>query len=148
MLAKDRKNTTLFMYNKDKSILYFSGLKVDFSLLGIYTSNSHISKYINSDLFYLGKYVLTTTEVLTASISDMSISVLVKVLNKDRKDLGLCTGKGKKVILLDVKNNKTLAFKSLFACAEFFINIGFKTTGNTLRSRITLGSKYRGYIVK
>ena len=148
MLASDRKNTRLFMYNKDKSVLYFTGLKTSFSLLAIYTYYSQVSKCINSDLLYLGKYILTTSEVLTASVSDISLPELVKALNKDRKDLDVPTGKGKKVVLLDVKNNKTLTFNSLSVCAKFFRTIGFKTTGNTLRSCITSGRVYNGHTVK
>jgi hypothetical protein len=41
-----------------------------------------------------------------------------------------------------------LYFKSLTACAEYFRNLGFKPTGNTLKSRIETGSEYNGYIVK
>jgi hypothetical protein len=36
MLTKDRKNLDLFMYNKDKSVLYYSGIKADFSRIGLY----------------------------------------------------------------------------------------------------------------
>lgn len=36
MLDYDRLDTILYMYNEDKSILFFSGLKKDFSQLGIH----------------------------------------------------------------------------------------------------------------
>ena len=43
----------LFMYNKDKTTLYFSGYNKDFYLLGLHLSNPNIKSFIDSDLFYL-----------------------------------------------------------------------------------------------
>lgn len=148
MLTEDRLVTTLFMYNKDKSILYFSGLKSEFAQLGIHTWNLNVSKYINTGSLYLDKYILTTAEVLTANPSGMSVSEIMEMLNKDKENLNVISGKGKKVVLLDVKDNKTLSFKSLSACAEYFRGLGLKTTGNTLKSRLDSGIEYNGYIVK
>lgn len=56
----------------------------------------------------MDKYVLTTAEILTASPSGMTVSELVEMVNDDKERLSVATGKGKKVILLDVKGNKTL----------------------------------------
>ena len=53
MLAKDRESTTIYLYNEDKTNLYFSGLNRDFSLLGIYDSN--IKNLTDTDLLYLDK---------------------------------------------------------------------------------------------
>ena len=54
----------------------------------------------------MDKYVLTTAEILTASPSGMTVSELVEMVNDDKERLSVATGK--KVILLDVKGNKTL----------------------------------------
>lgn len=67
----------------------------------------------------------------------MSVSEITAMLNKDKEGLNIILGNAKKVGLLDVKTNQTLNFKSLTACAcacacaEYFRNLGFKTTGNT-----------------
>lgn len=53
------------------------------------------------------------------------------MLNSDKKDLKVISGQAKKVILLDLNRNKNLNLKSLTACAKYFRDIGFKTTGNT-----------------
>jgi hypothetical protein len=148
MLAKDRMETTLCLYNEDKSILYFSGLKKDFSNLGISTSSLYFSNSIDSDSLFLDKYILTTTKELTAIPSDMSVSEIIVMLNKEEENSKIVSGQAKKVLLLDVKNNKPLTFKSLSACAEFFRGLGYKTIGNTLRSRIETGREYNGYVVK
>lgn len=76
MVIKDKENSTLYLYNKDGTVLYFSGTKRDFYRLGIYPSNSGTLEYIDSDLLYLGKYFLSTTEILTAKPSDMSMGKL------------------------------------------------------------------------
>jgi len=36
MIDNDRLDTILYMFNEDKSILYFSGIKSDFAKLGIH----------------------------------------------------------------------------------------------------------------
>lgn len=36
-LKEDRKNPLLFLYNKDKSVLYFKGIKEDYLNIGGYT---------------------------------------------------------------------------------------------------------------
>ena len=148
MIDNDRLDTILYMHNEDKSILYFSGLKSDFAQLGIHVWNLNVSSHIDTDSLYLGKYILTTTKILPTSPSDMSVTEITAMLNKDKESLNIISGKAKKVVLLDVKTNKTLSFKSLTACAEYFRNLGFKPTGNTLKSRIETGNEYNGYIVK
>lgn len=60
MLTEDRKNPILYLYNNDKSVLYFKGLKEDFLQLGIYASNLSVKNYIDSELLYLDKYFLST----------------------------------------------------------------------------------------
>lgn len=151
MLAKDRENIMLFMYNKNKTVLLFSGTKADFALLGIHAGNSSLRNLINSDSLYLGKYILTTTvvpSVPAANISDTTISDLVEQLGKDRIELKVRSGKGKGVALLNVKTNETLIFKSLSSCAEHLVGIGIKITGPTLKSRIINGGQLNEYLVK
>ena len=58
------------------------------------------------------------------------------MLNKDKERLKITSASTKKVVLWNIKTNKTLHFKSLTMGAEYFRNLGFKPTGNTLRSYI------------
>ena len=60
VLAEDRRRLSLFMYNKDKSVLLYSGAKTDYTKIGIYTQSENVSKCIDTDLLYLDKYGLTT----------------------------------------------------------------------------------------
>jgi len=87
MLTKDRKSLDLFMYNKDKSVLYYSGIKTDFSKIGLHVWNSNVNEYINTDLLYLGKYILTTHVIPDAHEVDMSIEELSDMLNQDKKGI-------------------------------------------------------------
>jgi GIY-YIG catalytic domain/NUMOD1 domain len=147
MLAKDRENK-MYMYNKYKTVLLFSGAKRDFLLLGIHAANPGVRDLINSDSLYLGKYILTTIRIPAAKISDTTISDLIEQLRKDRIELKVSTGKGKGVALLNVKTNETLIFKSLSSCAEHLVGIGIKITGSTLKSRIIDGRQLNEYLVK
>jgi hypothetical protein len=152
MLAKDRENMMFFLYNKNKTVLLFSGTKGNFALLGIHLSNSSVRYLINSNLLYLGKYNLRTSMIPTVPVlntSDTTISDLVEQLRKDRIELKVSTSKGKSVALLNVKTNKTLIFKSLSSCTKYLApHIGIKMTGPTLKSYIINGGKLNEYLIK
>lgn len=145
MLAKDRESDNLYLYNKEKTILYFDGLSKDFSLLGIYALN--LKKLADTGQLYLGKYMLTTSKIPAAVPSNISVSELVEQLTKDRRDLNVSTGKGKGVALLVLESNKTLTFKSLKSCSEYLTSIGLSVTSHTLKSRIASGEEYKGHLV-
>nr|ATI20540.1 hypothetical protein [Juglanconis juglandina] len=147
MLAEDRKNSILYLYNTDKSVLYFKGLKEDYLNLGIYASNNSVTKYIDSDLLYLGKYLLSTKEVSTASYLNMPIQELKAMLTNNKEAKGI-SGKAKRIELLNILDNNTLNFDSLSACVKYFKGLGYTTSSNTLMSRINSGVEYKGYIVK
>ena len=109
MIDNGRLDKILYMYNEDKSILYFSGLKSDFAQLGIHVWNLNVSSHIDTDSLYLGKYILTTTKILPTSPSDMSVTEITAMLNKDKESLNIISGKAKRVVLLDVKTNQTFS---------------------------------------
>lgn len=149
MLTKDRKNLDLFMYNKDKSVLYYSGIKADFSRIGLYIwKNSNVNQYIDTDLLYLDKYVLTTQVIPEARKVDMSIEELSDMLNQDKKGIKGVFNKSRKVILEEIESGKILNFKSLSKCVEYFKSLGFTTTSSTLKSRIESGKELNGYCAK
>jgi hypothetical protein len=82
--------------------------------------------FIKKRTFFFNKYNLTTTKVLPTSHSDISVSELTAMLNKDKQSLNIIFGKAKKVVLLDVKPNQNFYFISLASCAEYFRNLGNK----------------------
>jgi hypothetical protein len=147
MVMKCKEISPLYLYNEDRSVLFFSGLKGDFLKLGIYPSNQGTSAYIDSDSLYLDKYILSTVEELNINYSNLSIEELKESIANAKKAKGI-TGQPKKVILINVKDNQSLRFSSLTACANYFKGLGYKTAVMTLVSRIESGVEYKGYIVK
>lgn len=111
---------------------------MDYLQLGIFASNPNVKKYIDSELLYLGKYILSTDQVLTANSLDKSIPELKEMLADDKIDKGV-TGKAKKVELISVLDNQTLTLDSLSACVKYFKGLGYSTSSNTLVSRIKSG---------
>jgi len=91
---------SLYMYNRDMSILYFFSTKqVDF----IRKLNVHhitFSKHLKNGTFYLGKYIFSTEPVLTAKVKDMSDLDLALMLEKDRVKYNKNRGQGFKNKLL------------------------------------------------
>lgn len=147
MVTKRKEILPLYLYNKDRSALLFKGLKGDFLKLGIYPSNQGTSEYIDSESFYLDEFILTTIEELDINPSNLSVEELKVMVGKAKKNKGI-TGQSQGVVLINVKDNKTLKFASLSGCANFFKGLGYKTAVMTLVSRIASGVEYRGYIVK
>jgi len=91
----------------------FSGLNFS-QKKGIHVWNLNVSSQIyiyslyfkKKRTFFFNKYNLTTTKVLPTSHSDISVSELTAMLNKDKQSLSIIFGKAKKVVLLDVKPNQ------------------------------------------
>ncbi len=148
MLTKDRKSISLFMYNKDKSVLFYSGIRTDFSQIGIHVWNDNVSKHINTDLFYLGKYILTTHETPEACEAGLSVEELSEMLNQDKIGLKGVLNKSREVVLEKIGKGIILKFKSLSKCAEYFKDLGLTTTSSTLKSQIESGKELNGYYAK
>jgi len=75
----------LFMYNRDKSILYHcSENQVYFST---YLNIHYITleKHIDKGTYYLGKYLFTRQFYLSTIFKKLSISEVALMLNKDRE---------------------------------------------------------------
>ena len=75
----------LFMYNRDKTILYYSSTQqIDF-IKNLNISHFTFSKHLKNGSFYLGKYLFTRESELHAKVKDISIIELALQLEKDRK---------------------------------------------------------------
>jgi len=75
---------SLYMYNRDMSILYFFSTKqVDF-IKKLNVHHTTFSKHLKNGTFYLGKYLFSSEPVLTAKVKDMSDLDLALMLEKDR----------------------------------------------------------------
>jgi hypothetical protein len=81
--ATSRIKTRLFMYNRDKSILYFSSEKRDF-IVNLKINFFTLEKHIIKGTYYLGKYYFIFVYLPTAKNKEMLIEDVLKMLENDR----------------------------------------------------------------
>ena len=75
---------TLYMYNRDMSILYFSSTQqIDF-IRKLNIHHTTFTKHLNNSTYYLGKYLFFREPVLTAKVKIRNDSDLCLMLEKDR----------------------------------------------------------------
>lgn len=75
---------TLYMYNRDKSILYHSSTQqLDF-ITKLNIAHTTFTKHLNNGTYYLGKYFFSRELVHTAKNLNMTLSDLTVKLQKDR----------------------------------------------------------------
>lgn len=77
------KSGYVFMYNRDKTILYYYSMEKDYiNILNIHYHT--FQKHLEMGTYYLGRYVFTREPALTAEVRLMSLSDLGLKLEKDR----------------------------------------------------------------
>ena len=141
---------SLYMYNRDMSILYFFSTKqVDF-IRKLNVHHTTFSKHLKNGTFYLGKYLFSSEPVLTAKVKDMSDLDLALMLEKDRvkynKNKSL-NSSSKPVKLTCVDNlENTIVLPSLGKCVEYLHKKGLSASQVTLVKHINLGKAYKGYL--
>ena len=113
----------LYMYNRDKSILYyFTTQQKDFiSKLNI--SHFTFTKHLTKGTYYLGKYLFLREQVDTAKVTNMLLPDIALMLQKDRVNFNknkAVNSSSKSVILMDVESKEEILFESLGKCMEYF----------------------------
>jgi len=141
------------MYNRDKTILYYSSLQqIDF----IRNLNIHYStfqKHLKNKTYYLDKYIFTRELIKTAKISYMSIFNLALLLEKDRVKYNKnkpIISHSRTIMLTSINNqNDIMLFYGVRPCINFLNNTkGLASTRETLLKYIIKGKPYHGYICK
>jgi|SRR6266705_3947413 hypothetical protein len=98
------------MYTKDLSeLIYSSDTQEDF----IFKLRVHYSIFSNSlktGAYYLDKYIFTDKPIVGARESNMSLTDVNIMLDKDRLEVQMT--KGRKVLIKAVDNNDTKLFES------------------------------------
>lgn len=142
----------LYMYNRDKTILYYSSMQQKDFITNLNIHYVTFNKHLNKGTYYLGKYLFTREPLLNAKISDISITDLSLMLEKDRvkynrtKSLNSLS---RPVLLINEKDsNKTELFPSLGKCVEYLKSKGLPATQVTLVKRINTDKTYHGYKCK
>ena len=148
----------LFMYNRDKTILYYSSTQqIDF-IKNLNISHFTFSKHLKNGSFYLGKYLFTRESELHAKVKDISIIELALQLEKDRKlyNKNKPLNSLSRSVLMCLVNNSVISdkedscllFFSIGKCVEHLRNKGLPATQTTLVKYIGTGKSYHGYIFK
>ena len=73
------------MYNRDKTILYYSISDVKEFLKNVNIHEITFNKHLKNGTYYLGKYLFTKEFELAVKFKNMSISEVALMLNKDRE---------------------------------------------------------------
>ena len=148
----------LFMYNRDKTILYYSSTQQKDFIKNLNISHFTFSKHLKNSSYYLGKYLFTREAELHAKVKDISIIKLALQLEKDRKlfnknkplnslsrSVLMCLDNDS--VYLD-KEDSSLLFFSIGKCVEYLRSKSLPATQTTLVKYIDTGKSYHGYIFK
>jgi hypothetical protein len=141
----------LYMFNKDKSILYYSSMQQKDFITNLNIHYTTFNKHLEKGTYYLDKYLFTIEPTLNVKISNISIKDLVLMLEKDREDYNRTkpiTTHSKSVMLIDENNSEVLIFPSLAKCVKYFKDKGLPATQTTLVKSINNNKKYNGYNCK
>ena len=152
----------LFMYNRDKTKLYYSSTQQKDFISNFNISHFTFTKHLNNGTYYLGKYLFSRELALNVDVKDISILDLALQLEKDRK----LFNKNKPInslsrsVVMCLNNNSidreahpngnknTMLFYSIGKCVEYLRSMGHLATQTTLVKYIDTGKSYYGYIFK
>jgi hypothetical protein len=138
----------LYMYNRDKSILYYSSMQQKDFINNLNIHYVTFNKHLKNGTYYLGKYLFTREPVLTSKVCEISIPDLALKLEKDRERFNRSkpvNSLSKSVLLVDLNSGNTELFVSLGQCIDFLRNKGFSANQKTLVKCIQNGQVYYGY---
>ncbi len=141
----------LFMYNRDKSILYYSTTQQKDFISKLSISHFSFTKHLTKGTYYLGKYLFTRESNNTARQSQMTLPEIALMLKRDRVKFNKekpVNSLSKSIILIDVQSKEELFFESLGQCINFLKSKGFSTSQVTLVKRLNTDQSYKGYICK
>ena len=150
----------LFMYNRDKTILYYSSTQqIDF-IKNLNISHFTFSKHLKNGSYYLGKYLFSREPILNVKVREFSMLELALQLEKDRKlfNINKPLNSLSKTVLMCLDNNtyskeikgdsRNMLFFSIGKCVEHLRSKGLTATQTTLVKYIGTGKSYHGYIFK
>lgn len=143
---------SLYMYNRDMSILYYSSTQqIDF-IRKFNVHHSTFTKHLDNGTYYLNKYLFLREPVLTAKVKDMTDSDLSLMLEKDRLKHNISkplNSLAKPVVLTDINDaNNIIMLPSLGKCVEYLKDKGLPASKITLVKYIHSGKAYHGYFYK
>jgi len=140
----------LYMYNRDKSILYYFTLQQKDFISKLNISHFTFTKHLEKGTYYLGKYLFLREKVKTAEVINIPLPDIALMLQKDRvkfnknKPLGSLT---KAVLLIDIHKEEILC-ESLGKCVKYIKSKNIPASQATLVKYLNTKIAYHGYICK
>ena len=141
----------LYMYNRDKSILYYFTLQQKDFLSKLNIDHTTFTKHLSKGTYYLGKYLFLRKRVDTAKVTEMTLPEIAIMLQEDRVKFNKTkpvNSLSKSVLLINIENEEEIVFESLGKCVKFFSNQGIPVSQTTIAKRLDTNKPYRGYICK
>ena len=139
----------LFMYNRDKSILYFSTTQQKDFISKLRVDHTTFTKHLTKKSYYLGKYLFLRERIDTARVSGMTLPEIALMLNNDRIKFSKkkpVNSSNKPLLLIDVLSKEVFYFDGLGQCIRFKKNKRFSASQTTLVKRLNTDKSYKGYI--
>jgi hypothetical protein len=141
----------LYMYNRDKSILYYYAVQQKDFITKLNISHFTFTKHLTNGSYYLGKYLFLRERIDTAKIVEMTLAEIAIMLQNDRINFNKTkpvVGFSKPILLIDIASNKEIEFESLGKCVKFFTDKGLPVSQQTMVKHLDTNIPYRGYICK
>jgi hypothetical protein len=134
------------MYNRDKSILYYSSdTQIDFiRKLGI--QHTTFTKHLTKGRYYLGKYLFTRIPALDAANVILTMSELQDLFKKDRASANKVKDTLSNAKSVTLSNSLvTKHFPSYGSAIGYLKNLGYSANSRTLVKRINTIELYYGF---
>jgi hypothetical protein len=141
----------LFMYNRDKSILYYNTTQQKDFISKLNISHFTFTKHLTKGTYYLGKYLFTREAYNTAKQTHMTLPEIALMLKNDRVKFNKVkpvNSLSRAILLINVQSNEELSFESLGQCINYLKNKGFSASQTTLAKRLDTNQSYKGFICK
>jgi hypothetical protein len=141
----------LYLYNRDKSIVYFFSLQQKEFISKLNISHFTFTKHLNKGSYYLGKYLFLRERIDTAKVADMTLPEIAIMLQQDRVKYNISkpvNSLSKPVLLINIESKQEIFFESLGKVVKFFQSKGYPVSQTTIVKRLDTNIPYRGYICK
>lgn len=143
----------LYMYNRDKSILYYYTLQQKDFISKLNISHITFTKHLEKGTYYLGKYLFLREKVKTASgpeLINKTLPDIALMLQKDRVKFNKnkLSSLTKAVLLIDIYTKEEILCESLGKCIKYIKSKNKPASLTTLVKYLNSNIAYHGYICK
>jgi len=141
----------LYMYNRDKSILYYFTMQQKDFISKLSISHFTFTKHLAKGTYYLGKYLFLREKIETAKVTNMLLPDIALMLQKDRvlfnKNKPISSF-SKSVLLVNLETKEKIFWGSLGKCVEYFKSKNIRASQKTMVKLLNTDIAYHGYICK